>query len=1008
MADQPLADTAAALRRGRGVVLQAYPSLDVLDCLRSLVGEVVAKGRNVVVLCDARSQREVEALRNEYTVFLEHAYLADPFQFGTAYVGTVSDFIGVLRDPDHDQWINSVGLILVPRGEQILARPYVWELLAYALRDRLPNLGAEAAPRTVVVLEPRHAPESAIRDALPLYAAEPGAAASAWSETSANPRTATQLWWTLWTTESSRGYLHALRPANDGHYAGINAPLAQFAGRWGIAARDNWLFYAPDSGDVDHAENLQRTLGRLLFTANAEASWAWLPQSAMHVGAVTVAEDQGNPWRGLHRAAHALTGTALCNLVIRSSMLVAYQIANAGYFSGAPLLPVSPLVSREVPFDTAIQLIQRLFMVGSLRLSAVRDALVATERLDVADDPALIAPFEALVALVRQELGDELANQLRCEMRTAWQPDGGNGRFEETGYVCIDPGDIARAPIAWLDEFEVTDEAGTVYDKLHREHVCQEYWPHKVVLLEGKKFTVDRVDLATSRVHITHDEVELPDYRPERVVTITQPSSEWISTRETLRELMSSGDEARIDAFRLDFSVTCERVVMSLDHWATPPQIQIFTPMKRQFRAGRAVRIRLTDRDGKPLLTEPAAIALASWLNEAVVTLMPEASRFFIAAPEVNFGSRPTSQTASLIVPTLQLAHGDPAPPAVWVFEDSQSDLGIIRAISDERWYLLDVCFDWLTWRLDGSHDADAGGVCLVNSQPLGRDWFAFGGGARDPAIGLDDLKAALARFRERYRAIWPKRHTARGETLLSDAASAESTACDICAITVEAGVPCDVLPDGRMSCRACTAVGVTSVAMLERLYREVAVPFYREAFEVTDIANVRVELVDQNDISLVQGKSFIPTSGFDMRAVGIAVAGGAHARSGTREESGRHLVQIESGFSPEATASTLVHELCHVWQFENLDIERIRRADGNLLIEGQAVWTEDAFLAWQQKRSHALFTPDRLAVAQSELDAYKQSVGTYGAGYRAVRAALGSQSAFEWMRSRFRKPGAA
>ena len=548
----------------------------------------------------------------------------------------------------------------------------------------------------------------------------------------------------------------------------------------------------------------------------------------------------------------------------------------------------------------------------------------------------------------------------------------------------------------------MTDEAGTVYDKLHREHVCQEYWPHKVVLLEGKKFTVDMVDLATRRVHITHDEVELPDYRPERIVTITQPSSEWTTTRETLRELMSNGDEARIDAFRLDFSVTCERVALSLDHWAAPPQVDILTATERRFRAGRAVRIRLTDRDGKPLLTEPAAIALATWLNEAVPTLMPEVSRFFIAAPEVNIGSRPTSQSASLIVPTLQMARSDAASPAVWVFEDSQSDLGIIRAISDERWYLLDVCFDWLTWRLDGSHDPEAGGVCLVNSQPLGRDWFAFGGDARDPAIGLDDLKAALARFRERYRAIWPHRHAARGETLLSDAASAESTVCDICATTLEAGVPCDVLPDGRMSCRACTAVGVTSVAMLERLYREVAVPFYRDAFEVTDIVNVRVELVDQNDISLVQGKSFIPTSGFDMRAVGIAVAGGAHARSGTREESGRHLVQIESGFSPEATASTLVHELCHVWQFENLDIERIRRADGNLLIEGQAVWTEDAFLAWQQKRSHALFTPDRLAVAQSALNLYKQGGGIYGEGYRALSTGLGSESAFEWMRRRF------
>jgi hypothetical protein len=401
-------------------------------------------------------------------------------------------------------------------------------------------------------------------------------------------------------------------------------------------------------------------------------------------------------------------------------------------------------------------------------------------------------------------------------------------------------------------------------------------------------------------------------------------------------------------------------------------------------------------------------VALATWLNEAIPTVMPEASRFFIAAPEVESESRPTDQTAQLVVPLLRIERDAQALPAVWVFEDSQSDLGVIRALSDDLRYLLDLCFDWLRWRFDDSRDPEAGGVCLVNSQALGRDWFAFGCKAIDPAFGLEDLKNTLARYQELFRWFTPRQRTARGASLLGDAASAESTACDICAAAITAGAPCDVLVDGRVSCRACTAVGVTSAAEIERLFREVAQPFYREALGEVEVANVRVELVDQNDISLAQGKSFLPTSGFDMRAIGLAIPGGSHARSGTREEGGRHLVQVESGFSPEATACTLVHELCHVWQFNYLNTEQLYAAHGVALTEGHAVWTEEAFIEWLRVRQHPLFSSERIHRAACEIDLLKQSTGTYGQGYRELRHLIAHQyqSPFTILRRSYPRDG--
>ena len=1007
MADGHEVDLPSAVRRGQAVVLQTYPNVEVLNCLQALVGEVVADGRNVVVLGDARSTRAVEALRQEWSVFLAQAHVAEIFHFGTGYIGDVSQFIDVLRDPDHAHWISRIGLILVPRGEEVLARPYVWELMAYAVRDRFASSRSAMSLRTVVVLEPRRSPEPAIRDALPLYASEQGAGSRAWSEAAAHPRTADRLWWNLWTSESSRDYFNPLRPANDRHFAGANVPLAQFAGRWGIQPQDNWLLFAPDSGDLDHVENLQRSLGHVLLTSAPAAPWDWATRAASHVGAVTISEDQGNPWRSLHRAASCFTGIPLVNLVVRSSLLCVYQIANAGYFSNAPLQPVSPLVSREVPFDTAMQLVQRLYVAGELPLDAIRDALVATDRQDPSSDPGLIDPFNSFVHLVERELGSPIAEQLHCAIRTEWAQDAGTSTFDEVGYVFIASGEVARAPIAWLDEFDVADEAGTVFDRLRREHVSQQYWPRKVVLFEGKKFTVDKVDFDAKRVVITHDdERELPDYRPERVIMITQPSDHWTATRESFTESASNGLVVKFEAYRLSFSVSSSRVVRSFDHWAHPPQIESHEATERAVHGGRVARLQFIGQDGVSLLNARAAIALAAWLNEAAVTLLPEASKYIIVAPEVDAEARPEHDATNLIVPLLKSEHAAATPGAVWIFEDSQSDLGVIRALADDFWYFLDVCFDWLSWSIDEYKHATADPGCLVNLPAPARDWFAFGAAERDPAIGLSDLKAALQGFQEMFREVWPNRRTARGRSMVVNADGSVDVTCDICGTGLEAAVSCDVLPDGRMSCKPCSSVGVKSLNVLERLYREVVVPFYREAFGVADVSNVRVELVDQNDISRLQGKTFIPTSGFDMRAIGLAVRDGVHARSGTRDEAGRHLIQIESGFSAETTACTLAHELCHVWQFNMLDFDAMKQAEGDLLIEGHALWVERQLVNSHAAVPNEMFTEGGWRKAGESIESLARSSGIYGEGFRRINELLGSrdQSAFEWLRQRFAK----
>ena len=993
----------AELRKRRAVVLQAYPSRVVLESMQALVAEVSQSGGHVVLLIDAPRRLVDPELMEPWQPLLKGALVAERFHEGTAYLGTVSHFIDVLRDREHEGWIDRIGLLLLPRGEDLFTRPYIWELMAFALRDRFTRRLTAQLPRTVVILEPRRAPESAVREALPIYATESHAEREAWSEYRVPIEAPEAIWWTVWSSEEVRGYLSGLG-THGREFVGAVAPLAQFAGRWGVPEAQNLVFSADDNGDLDNLQNLQKSVGRLLFSQQLWTPWRWLQESPAPVVAVTLRERQGNPWRGLHRVAAAFNGTTLCNVVSRCCLLEVYQLANAGAFAVHPLLPISPVVSLSRPFDTASQLVQRLDVAGALDAEVVRNTLVSTMHPGARDDPDVIDVFGGARALVEEQLGPGIAAQLRWEERDAWVAMDLGGRFERVGSLQFDRGTLARAEVNWLDEFIVADDAGTVFDAVRREHVLQRYWTGKIVPFHGQKFVVSQIDERSRRVRVAHDDrQESPEYRPQRKFWIG-PSAAWMHARQPRAEQMADGSELRVDAFRLDFSVESTAVVVSLDHWASEPYVKAVTGTSRQYRQGRAARLRLV-RGDESLLSPEAAVALAAWLNEAAPTLLPEVANFLAAVPQVADDARPRDRVASLVLPALVAEEHD-ATPAVWIFEDSQSDLGIMRAVVEDIWYLLDVCFDWLNWTLEESGQEPRDRACLYGSIHGQRDWFAFGMSRRDSAIGLEALWEALRPYKARFREVTPHRRNASAIQLVEEREAGSEVECDFCGKTTAEGRPFKVLDDGRISCEPCAEVGVVRVQDVEKMFHEVSLPFFREALGVVDVTNVRVELVNQAHISNARGRRFIPTSGLDMRVVGLAMKGAGRLRSGTASEQERHVVMLESGFSPEATANTLVHELCHIWQYNHLDLEAMQPELCPLYLEGHAVWTEEQFLQWVLGREFAQFDKERWSAVVASHDAVKDGGSVYGEGYRLLTSHLPllRGSAFEWLRQKFGK----
>ena len=153
---------------------------------------------------------------------------------------------------------------------------------------------------------------------------------------------------------------------------------------------------------------------------------------------------------------------------------------------------------------------------------------------------------------------------------------------------------------------------------------------------------------------------------------------------------------------------------------------------------------------------------------------------------------------------------------------------------------------------------------------------------------------------------------------------------CDFCGMELT-GAEYDVLPDGRERCINCGRTSIKTEGEFRKLYREVAEGmelFYGVRINVP----VKIKMVNAKRLHKALGKSFIPTASADSRAVGLAC-------------SKDNTILLETGAPRLRALMTLVHEMTHIWQFQNWDRAEITRQYGPDMelevYEGMARWSE-------------------------------------------------------------------
>ena len=169
-----------------------------------------------------------------------------------------------------------------------------------------------------------------------------------------------------------------------------------------------------------------------------------------------------------------------------------------------------------------------------------------------------------------------------------------------------------------------------------------------------------------------------------------------------------------------------------------------------------------------------------------------------------------------------------------------------------------------------------------MNRSRLTADFLAYGAAAVDPRFdfaGLRDCLRASGLITPRQSLTEARRQSLKDSTdvpgLPGDDAPASPDGsgpqCDICQTRVE-GEQGQLLSDGRFRCLACSVNAVDRLEEAQKICGEV-LAVLRSEFRVEFGQPVSVQFVDASRIAAENGETFVPTSDFDVRAVGLAVA---------------------------------------------------------------------------------------------------------------------------------------
>lgn len=601
-----------------------------------------------------------------------------------------------------------------------------------------------------------------------------------------------------------------------------------------------------------------------------------------------------------------------------------YFTDNIEYFFESPFFPLTPRIMED-KLTIACSIVEKLLFSEVSEKNINREIGVLNKDVMNIEN--------ALHGIIKDALNVDIirSNYLTTKYEYIFNEE--NNTFEEIKRYSLLPNIKDEANVSWMKTFEIIDTGDNILGTILSDHLQQTYLEGQIHSFSGKSFLVEHIDDKTSCLKVKHvTPIDCMTYRPKIEITLgageKQGGRSHVEERYVKKEEISGGEltlklcEAGFKITTLGYFIFNSREGI-IFHDKQNRFFRLNNILERHYPLGRFLQVEINNdliRSNRQII----AYTLSVLLQEILPTLFPESYRFIHAVSPIHQHFEGKIKDLEYF-PTLR----NSADPNVvlYLFEDSHTNSGLIQCIYDEWFHIIKLLDDYLAW--------------LLNEEPrLTTPWtkpaidkthfLKYGREDISEHLDLQAVRTILNSLLNGQNTLTQDRRKFNSdEKRATDIKmSSDIRQCDFCGAELSS-VEYEKLTDGRERCKTCRNSAVNTVKELDNVYQE-ARTYFNQNIKVKLKLNILIEFTSAQRIQEVSRKDYIPTSNFDPRAVGTAI-----------KEGGDYKIFIENGAPYHMTLATAIHELTHIWQFDNLNFEKMKADHGKMMIEGHAMWAE-------------------------------------------------------------------
>lgn len=666
---------------------------------------------------------------------------------------------------------------------------------------------------------------------------------------------------------------------------------------------------------------------------------------------------------------------SLINIICPPYLLRSYFAHNLHYFYHSPVYAIPPVISKT-SFSAAYYLLWKLTS-SKLTAQKISELMVSCFENPVNHSDCIAACSK----LIFEHIGiTNIENHLIAD--SVYYFNTTRRRYEKQVLYSLGKDILDAKKLEFQKRVIIKTTNGVELGHIQYDFLFQNYLPGQIHEFGGKPYFIGNFDSNNFVNSVSFSSPsEIIRYHNTRKVTINNISLE----SRIPAAIKTIDNKYRLSVLESAFSVT------STGYFTFNKAIDLhnqpgFTPVSsvpvRNYTSGRMLMIEYWVNGYTTEQKTSLVNTFTVLISELLLSLFPETYRYlFCGSPfaDLHLESEVFSYYFGVIDEPDIGNKTNENYIRVYIIEDAHQDLGLIRPIFDRFDSMMLLIDDYLTWKLSSSRtEVTIESSINSNFQMYSDvdDYLHFGHNEISQKIDIELAKKYLSElYNENYLT---KDRTdyllGKKNTILNNESGHY---CDFCAAEISSS-EIEELSDGRERCANCRNSAIDSDEKLLKVYNE-AVELFRNNFKQRLPKGIHFEFTTSDIIHQTLGMSFKPSPDFDARPVGIA---------------SENTIMVENGAPYSRTLSTIIHELTHIWQNKNLNVDEMKNDAGLLLIEGHAVWSS----------IHVL---DCLNIAKEYRDHYNYREDEYGQGLKKIQELLKlhrKQNAFELLKEMYPK----